>query len=1411
MQEQITDALGTLGGFGFDADKTALPPTAAPGPRNMGELLAAAALARRTSEGVIEEDLSQDDAADKALRKFYELYAHPVLAEKLGLVRDYEIEIEDLTTHTNGDAGFLRVGVRTATRDVFSWTATAIDPNTRGALAFRPAGREEWFANGAPEPSSGLVNLGEKLDNTQRFTLQTVDEEQITRSVTLAAKSSAEQARRAETPEEVDDHLPQLRTYGIALMDRGRLEEEASRLGSAIAAEALTEAQTPLIFAETLTIGMRVDIGIAQDSEFVWFDAGERDIAYGLVRGTDISVNLDTATPERDALRERTTAYFTPLNRFLDDPVATSPDGKSAVVGGRPDVVVQETLLTWSGRALSLPRRSRRDEFSLDPFFAPMQDIADGPLPIELDYREATVDPQEPIKDGIATGVPPLWEQMGYVLGARPVYLNRGGPALREARVHYEDASAPLALGDGYLTDGRPAPLIFGRNEPIAAPQLLLPATANEPLFSAEDIAKWPGNSVDTLILRDAGYDEVADVERYILPPRIDVTTAEVTGVLADAEVDSFQDGAITRPKGMFSRRSVRQVDWSGGFPSAIGGGIAVDPPRPVQFTDNDPDDLANDPLSTASETSVLEQVTRGGVFMQGEETPVEFPYYPDPLAVFLCVMPIRDDRALLSEPARIRVLEEGARWPDLLPCLIQLARPGSSNRANLVVENEDAGVALFLLDTDRGPLGRTVPTLRVEVAEGRSCRLCTWFAPADESFIKGHNLIRLAAASAMAGADRFKSGDAALRASGLVDLLQSAPLRSLTTMEHLTLTNATQRPVAAPTLLPVEAPVLRTVRWDLSEGVAAAMNPPAPEAGAPEKPALQPKQATIAVIDDALKAHGGTTLPTDPTEALDPNATTLMFGGDVAVHRPSTAELRIEAKWEEWTDDITRPARRQEAEFLRPFAPTQGDGWTILDGTQTPVENLPDEPNAPVNLLRDDAGVPRCLIYDFVDTRARELTVRIAALSRHAPVFPAMQDPEAFVTPGPEVAIKVPATARPAEPSLAEPMLPVFSEERITIVSGSLNHPNRTGVVLTRATKLRFFLNRPWYDAGQGQRLAVLLWDGAVLDPDTPSEVDKVETKPSDIPERMRTFVSLHGRDPKFASTSLPDFITGADFIGVPQTDRMAHLTLPDVADPSGDTEKVSAVLFEAKLDAVCDVWIVDVPMAARRSYMPFVRLSLAACQPNSRPGLELSRPIEAFGRIPPAREARLSVEWENNAPSDDLAIMVDGGSYVQREPGEILQEVKATADAPWLEVLFVERAAGAEGSGGWVPKPNDIGEDHAAFKQPAPIQAGSAGAWVSDKLWDFALKMPSDWADLKGAADRAVLIREYERVAADADGPAPDLDEASVQALKIVEAFHTSPDGLSSIVRGKTTFAAKFTMQELFGQEPSAPNSQK
>jgi hypothetical protein len=335
-----------------------------------------------------------------------------------------------------------------------------------------------------------------------------------------------------------------------------------------------------------------------------------------------------------------------------------------------------------------------------------------------------------------------------------------------------------------------------------------------------------------------------------------------------------------------------------------------------------------------------------------------------------------------------------------------------------------------------------------------------------------------------------------------------------------------------------------------LQEGMPA-LSRSAAEAG--RHPLITPAQPITLVhaVRQPLTAPADVQLVTVPREAgqtfaeLQGPATLRDLGVDVQ----STAQVDLSATWTERADDRTEQV----------IAPIQS---VVVD--------------------RGDVSLKDALRHELGDTRHREIRYSITAVTRFRQFFDQLEDQSRFVRRTTlSRAVNVRSTARPSPPTvLATRPAFAFSEFPMATAEGV------PGVSRERSGgRLRLELARPWYQTGDGERLAVVLWDRSG---DAP-------------PADLRPFITQIGRDPIWVTSDPERWPLAADLLGAAGPARTT--TLPD------SLQQVLVVPYEPWFHV--DRWYVDVAFGPTGSYCPVVQLAVARYQPDSIDGLDLSQVV--------------------------------------------------------------------------------------------------------------------------------------------------------------------------------------------------------
>jgi hypothetical protein len=292
-----------------------------------------------------------------------------------------------------------------------------------------------------------------------------------------------------------------------------------------------------------------------------------------------------------------------------------------------------------------------------------------------------------------------------------------------------------------------------------------------------------------------------------------------------------------------------------------------------------------------------------------------------------------------------------------------------------------------------------------------------------------------------------------------------------------------------------------------------------------------------------------------DPDGKLDPQRES---GQTFAILNPepallkvdpkSTAKLEITATWPERNDEVTTEVAG---------APVQS---VIID--------------------RGDQALKDTLRHEFGDTRHRKITYTLTAAGRFRQFFHEDEDAEAFRARTTLRPVSIPSSARPAPPIVLS-TLPTFRWEQEDMRMGGFVGP----LIRRRRSGLRVELQRPWFQTGEGEMLAVIVG------------------KDNEPPPQLRPFLTQVGRDPIWDTPDPNHWPTRQAF-----------------ATAAGEPAELALEEAGGKVVAVPhDVWFHDgrwyadiaLPNVAASSYCPFVQLAVARYQPDSINDHELSRVV--------------------------------------------------------------------------------------------------------------------------------------------------------------------------------------------------------
>ena len=342
-----------------------------------------------------------------------------------------------------------------------------------------------------------------------------------------------------------------------------------------------------------------------------------------------------------------------------------------------------------------------------------------------------------------------------------------------------------------------------------------------------------------------------------------------------------------------------------------------------------------------------------------------------------------------------------------------------------------------------------------------------------------------------------------------------------------------------------------------------------------------------------------------------------------------STGQVELTAAWTEHKDDMTQTVKGARVQTI--------------------------------TVNRGDDKLKDILRHEFGDTQHRMVTYTVTAVSRFRTFFHEQgEDPEAFVART-QLAqpVNVLSTARP--PALiVMSTRPAFAWEE---------HVEGSGMTMTvrrrrRGGGLRIELERPWFQTGGGEQLAVLV------------------AKNVAPPEPMWPFLSQVGRDPIWNTTLLNRWPTASMFRGLTGDPR------EQVLEEAGGSVMVLpfAPWFHNGR------WYADVAMpdVANASYCPFVQLAVARYQPDSLPGLELSRMVKTE-MVPLLPERTLTVA--RSGANVTVTLEGLGPTGPQRNRVEaILETCRLPAGISASEVDLIAFEPPTDGTLAWVAVPGQV-----------------------------------------------------------------------------------------------------------------------
>jgi hypothetical protein len=359
-----------------------------------------------------------------------------------------------------------------------------------------------------------------------------------------------------------------------------------------------------------------------------------------------------------------------------------------------------------------------------------------------------------------------------------------------------------------------------------------------------------------------------------------------------------------------------------------------------------------------------------------------------------------------------------------------------------------------------------------------------------------------------------------------------------------------------------------------------------------------------------------------------------------------STAQLDVTADWSEFRE----PAKRDKS----------GEAAERRAGVQ--VQS--------VVINRGDERLKDVLRHEFGDTRHRTISYSLVASSRFRQFF-AQNDQGSFsvtsTLPGPVI---IPSSARPPPP-VPLGVRPAFFRK--------IEQLSRKDLIVRRrrlGSYLRVELQPPWFVSGDGERLAVVMWNDA------------------NPPEDMWPFLTQAGLDPVSPTSYPPRFPTSELFSG--NSEPVQDVWLEEAG------RSVRVLPYAVSFSDGRYFADIGLPGIAAASYLPFVRLALTRYQQASLPKLELSSIVMTdFAQVLPDRtltvkKAMLDSAWPATPPNPGLRVTLEANGQpitctvtlerLDSFNGDPAQDVVLTRLGggsedhipAWTEVLTLESSVG-------------------------------------------------------------------------------------------------------------------------------------
>jgi hypothetical protein len=1093
-----------------------------------------------------EEDYERDRTAQAPQMRLAALQSQPSLARVFNLVVDVLIPLDKLSIpnattayfERDGSPGYARFGFLAAAFNPVSgarrvWTtckvklasdaATPADdvwPCTRAELDLfwaldaedqfdaqkKRDTRDSLIARGALTQIDGFLNLSAARMkdgmSEPRFDIVSLD-------APLAVESRETQKSGASNGR---PPLLTQRTAGMAVIDRWR---DSSALIQALNSLA-RDSTNPILDADDLTIGYRMDVGVGNAKEMTWRSLCSRYIQFG----DDVNC-IEPLLTDIVPDHSQRLAY--------DSAIVVMPvmvKGRDGAGDTKKIAFVEDAVGQWTGPPIGVDTNSINI------------DLTKSSAALQLGHLYSlSPDPEKPLTLPTGLRIPRQVFGGGYFFKLAPRYL---GGVIRPANTSYDSVKVPPRETFAILPSPKAGARRFLRHERIEAPIVTTPLPILERQF--DNIADGLRETASNIVVRSAAdkdnpkefkpYDgSIKSSYRVVMPPSVSAEFADRHNAFGKGE--TVNGKPVPHVAELQIYRDCDQKAWKG--PADGLHGIDYDE-RNGGF-----------PVYGFSATSVgrQEQVANpqarpsGDAIFRPRQTKSERrdPYYPDPAASYV-VIGLRDlaGRMLPGDPLVVPVWPSGVAFPHVRPIAIEVVaqhrrsgKPASHDRIlGLLAEGKDKILrgsaclspkspkpAMVRLDGKATIDSGTVPASHVKVVlePGESFEIDVWCVPTVDHLTQWFDAVESAALVASVNpqtgescmsCESFATQLRRLQLDDIADLARKLGRARTAANETICTSGGANLPLGA----------LRCVA-DAAQKLL--LKQPTPELAA--RSTMTVTHAIPQVYDKPaaeLKLRREQAKPGAPGSAKQPSP--VVVEGVVSVDRPTTGLFEIRAEGISlvscaFDDDQRR--RRTPDEVSRGIWPrspvsdkhmrvrdvygfdVDSDGRVTLPREQATLLRVEDdiaEPRAdsPAREARElarlrekaDAGggnIPHVNApFKITDTRARILQLWAVAGSRTAASF---RDEKGDVREMPEAKaqsdrqeIVLPASEAPAKVAPLT-ILPAFHLEQRYIQRGT-----KQTFAVERRVKLRIRMRRPWFTSGEGERLGIILWPPDIL-----------------------------------------------------------------------------------------------------------------------------------------------------------------------------------------------------------------------------------------------------------------------------------------------------------------------------------------